>query len=237
MIKRNHKIAIALALTLLTAVGVINTKINMNASPNTGWVQASNGDWNYLKSDGSKTTGWLQDGADWYYFWSNGEMATGWLQSNGTWYYLNSNGAMATDTVVNGYYINSDGAWTTRPSGNIYTGAKIRDKVRSLGFADSQYGGLILNPNGANGRDQDNILAFSVWNDNRDMNLTIYATNSEVKQKVPTILNWILPTQGSYLNSILEDPNLKSQTLELDGRTITIESQQRFLGITFGPIK
>ncbi|OOM05674.1 autolysin [Clostridium saccharobutylicum] len=225
-------------LTLLLGV-VLSTNfiIQANASSNAGWVQASNGSWNYNKADGSKTTGWLQDGKDWYYFWSDGSMATGWVQSNGTWYYLTSNGTMATDTVVNGYYVNSTGAYTTRPNGNIYTGAEIKEKVRSLGFFDGKYGGLILNPNGTNGLAQNDYLDFSVWNDSRDMNLTILNTNSEVDKKIRTIFNWILPTQGNTLYSIGDDQNCKSQTLELDGRTVTIDVQQRFMSITFGPIK
>jgi hypothetical protein len=95
---------------------------------------------------------------------------------------------------------------------------------------------MALNPNGV-GRDEDDYMAFATLSGGKDMNLTILCTNSEVEQKVPVILNWILPTQGKYLNSVLEDSNLKSQTLELDGRTVTINSQQRFLSVTFGPIK
>jgi hypothetical protein len=234
--KRNKKIIAGIMCMLaLGIVGTMASKLNLSASSSTGWVQSANGSWNYNKVDGSKSTGWVQDGADWYYFWSNGEMATGWVQSSGTWYYLTSNGAMATNTVVDGCYLNSTGAWTTRPSGDIYTGAEIKDKVRSLGFLDKN-GGMALNPNGV-GRDQDDYMAFSTLSGTKDMSLTILCTNSEVEQKVPIILNWILPTQGKYLNSVLEDSNLKSQTLELDGRTITINSQQRFLTVTFGPIK
>lgn len=235
MIKRNNKI-IAGILCAVIAVGVVTTKINMDASSAIGWVQASNGAWNYNKQDGSKTTGWLQDGKDWYYFWSDGSMATGWVQAGGNWYYLTSNGAMATDTVVDGYYLNSTGAWTTRPSGDIYTGAEIKDKVRSLGFADEN-GGMTLNPNGVSGSDQTDYMAFNTLSGKNDMSLMILCTNSEVEHKTRTILNWILPTQGNTLYSILDDTNLKSQTLELDGRTVTIDSQQRYLGVIFGPIK
>ena len=32
-----------------------------------GWVQAADGTWSYNKADGTKATGWLQDGATWYY--------------------------------------------------------------------------------------------------------------------------------------------------------------------------
>jgi hypothetical protein len=234
MIKRNNKI-IAGILCAVIAVGVVTTKINMDASSAIGWVQASNGAWNYNKQDGSKTTGWLQDGKDWYYFWSDGSMATGWVQAGGNWYYLTSNGAMATDTVVDGYYLNSTGAWTTRPSGDIYTGAKIRDKVRSLGFMDKN-GGMALNPNGV-GRDQDDYMAFDTLSGGKDMGLMILNSNSDVDKKIRTIFNWILPTQGNTLYAIGDDKNCKSQTLELDGRTVTIDVQQRYISFTFGPIK
>ncbi len=224
-------------LTLLLGL-VLSTNfiIQANASSAKGWVQSSTGAWSYTKTDGTKATGWLKDGIDWYYFWSNGEMATGWVQGNGTWYYLASNGAMATNTVVDGCYLDANGAWTSRPSGNIYTGAEIKDKVRTLGFLDEN-GGMTLNPNGVSGSDQTDYMCFNVLSGKNDMSIGILCTNSEVEQKVPVILNWILPTQGNYLNSVLSDSNLKSQTLELDGRTVTINSQQRFLSVAFGPIK
>ena len=236
--KRNKKIIAGIMCMLaLGMVGTMASRLNLSASSSAGWLQSSTGAWNYNKADGSKSTGWVQDGADWYYFWSDGSMATGWVQGNGTWYYLTSSGAMATDTVVNGSYVDANGAWTTRPSGDIYTGAKIKDKIYSLGFFNGNYGGYRLNPNGVSGRDQDDYMAFATLSGGKDMNLTILNSNSDVDKKIRTIFNWILPTQGNTLYAIGDDKNCKSQTLELDGRTVTIEVQQRYISFTFGPIK
>jgi len=97
----------------------------------TGWVQATDGTWSYNKADGTKATGWLQNGATWYYLnatgtmatgWVNdkgtwyylngsGAMLTGWVNDNGTWYYLNGSGAMLSNTVVDGYKLGTSGAW------------------------------------------------------------------------------------------------------------------------------
>jgi glucan-binding YG repeat protein len=103
----------------------------------TGWVQLSDGTWNYydatgnkvvnnwvnaggvwyyLKADGVMATGWVNDNGTWYYLKSSGAMATGWVNDNGTWYYLNTSGAMATGWVNdNGtwYYLNTSGAMAT----------------------------------------------------------------------------------------------------------------------------
>lgn len=97
----------------------------------TGWVQAADGTWSYVNTDGTKATGWLNDKGTWYYLKSDGVMATGWLNDNGTWYYLNASGAMQTgwlndngtwyylstsgamlsNTTVDGYVLGSSGAW------------------------------------------------------------------------------------------------------------------------------
>ena len=102
----------------------------------TGWVQNTDGTWNYLNADGTKVTGWLQspasglwyymdangvmmsngwikDNGTWYYLNADGSMKTGWLNDNGTWYYLQSNGAMATGWLNDKgtwYYLNASGA-------------------------------------------------------------------------------------------------------------------------------
>ena len=44
-----------------------------------GWAKATDGTWSYQKADGTKATGWLQDGAAWYYLNATGTMATGWV--------------------------------------------------------------------------------------------------------------------------------------------------------------
>jgi hypothetical protein len=96
-----------------------------------GWAKATDGTWTFVKADGTKATGWLQDGAAWYYLNATGTMATGWVNDKGTWYYLNGSGAMLTgwvndggswyylagsgamlsNTVVDGYKLGASGAW------------------------------------------------------------------------------------------------------------------------------
>ncbi|MBQ9228774.1 MAG: N-acetylmuramoyl-L-alanine amidase family protein [Eubacterium sp.] len=94
------------------------------------WKKNGN-NWNYLNSDGSKKTGWVQDKGKWYYLDKNGNMKTGWVQSGGKWYYMNTNGDMRTGWVKDKgewYYLNSDGA--------MATGAKIIDG-KTYGFDNS----------------------------------------------------------------------------------------------------
>ncbi|MDR3594391.1 N-acetylmuramoyl-L-alanine amidase family protein [Clostridium sp.] len=96
-----------------------------------GWIKNIDGTWSYAKADGTKATGWVQDGAAWYYLkadgimatgWQNiggtwyylkasGAMQTGWINDNGIWYYCNASGAMLADTTVDGYLLGSNGAW------------------------------------------------------------------------------------------------------------------------------
>ncbi|WP_294155894.1 cadherin-like beta sandwich domain-containing protein [uncultured Clostridium sp.] len=92
---------------------------NKNESSNSngiGWVKTDNG-WQYkdesgkilkkqwlydkeqgvycyLKEDGYRATGWLQDDGKWYLLDSKGAMLTGWQFTGGKWYYLNSDGSM-----------------------------------------------------------------------------------------------------------------------------------------------
>ena len=88
-----------------------------------GWVENSNGTWSFVKADGTKATGWLDDNGNWYYFDSVGNMLTGWQNVNGTWYYLNP--------VSNGYkgamqtgWLNDRGTWYyLNPVSNGYKGA------------------------------------------------------------------------------------------------------------------
>jgi hypothetical protein len=97
-----------------------------------GWAKATDGTWTFVKADGTKATGWYQDGATWYYLGATGTMATGWQNVGGTWYYLagsgamvtgwftdatgtwyytNASGAMLANTVVDGYKLGASGAW------------------------------------------------------------------------------------------------------------------------------
>lgn len=234
--KKNYLKCIFGALLSLNLIITPVSADTVKSSVGIGWVQ-QNGAWTYVKSDGSNATGWIQDGVDWYYFWSNGQMATGWVQAGGNWYYMTGSGAMASNTVVDGYYLNASGAWTSRPSGEIRTGAQIKEKVSSLGCVQDKYGSLKFNPNSNSDDDEHDYMGFGTWSDDRDMNLTIYRTNADIDNKIRTILNWILPTKGNTLYSTIDVKGLQSQTLELDGRTVIINVQPRYLSITFRPIK
>jgi len=95
------------------------------------WTKNTDGAWSYVKTDGTKATGWFQDGSIWYYLntngimvtgWQNvggswyyinmsGAMQTGWINDNGTWYYCDASGVMLANTIVDGYVLGANGAW------------------------------------------------------------------------------------------------------------------------------
>lgn len=107
-----------------------------------------------LKSGGSQTAKWQQEGAKWYFvkndgnraanewmtidgadYWfdSDGTMATGWRHySNDAWYYFKSGGAMASSTWVESdgqwFYLGADGAMmknTVTPDGYTLDAAGV----------------------------------------------------------------------------------------------------------------
>jgi hypothetical protein len=87
------------------------TATTTSAVTTTGWAKATNGTWSFVKVDGTKATGWYQDGTAWYYLNAAGIMQTGWINDNGTWYYCNGSGAMLANTTVDGYVLGASGAW------------------------------------------------------------------------------------------------------------------------------
>ena len=76
-----------------------------------GWIKDNNRNWSYIKTDGTKTTGWLNDGGTWYYLNSEGLMQTGWINDDGSWYYCNTSGVMLANTTIDGYVLGNSGAW------------------------------------------------------------------------------------------------------------------------------
>ncbi|MZK49038.1 hypothetical protein [Clostridium beijerinckii] len=190
---------------------------------------------NFAIQANAETAGWYNNNGTWYYYYSDGSMVTGWVQSSGKWYYMLNDGSMAVNTKVNSYYLDNDGAWSTNAPSTVYNGANIKTKLYGLGFVDKN-GGLTLNPYGASGGANFAQMGFTVGSGDRDMTLNIYQSNSDVDKKVKTILNWILPTQGDYLYSVLDTNGLKSQTLELDGRTVNIRVQSYGIAIDFSPM-
>ena len=68
--------------------------------------------WYYINDDGSKYTGWRQDGNKTYYYDSEGRLAQGAKKIEKYWYYFNGNGAMYTGWRQDGtkkYYYNAEG--------------------------------------------------------------------------------------------------------------------------------
>ena len=88
--------------------------------------QQEGAQWSFVKNDGNRAANeWMTiDGAD-YWFDSDGTMATGWRHySNDAWYYFKSGGAMASSTWVESdgqwFYLGADGAMmknTVTPDG------------------------------------------------------------------------------------------------------------------------
>lgn len=133
---------------------------------------------------------------------------------------------------------NSGGTSTSNTTQTIYTGSEVKQKIldSNLGFA-KLYSGLTLNPYGPQADSKFTTLEYTVGTGNRDMSLSIYQSSPEVDQKIKTILNMILPTQGSKLYSILDTPGLTTQTIELDSRTILIRVENYGLIVDFSPIR
>lgn len=118
-----------------------------------------------------------------------------------------------------------------------HTANHVKQQLYDLGFVDGEYGGTILNPYGPEGNDKFTQLELSKGTGDRDMTLAMFHDSPEIDQKVRTILNIILPTQGNTLYSILDTPGLTNRTVELDGRTIKIRVENYGLLVDFGPIK
>lgn len=78
-----------------------------------GWIQNSDGTWNYNHNGNLFKDTWLHlNSQNWYYFKEDGTMATGWIKTgSGDWYYLYSDGSMASNTVIDGYRLNASGQW------------------------------------------------------------------------------------------------------------------------------
>ncbi|MBN1075602.1 N-acetylmuramoyl-L-alanine amidase family protein [Clostridium botulinum] len=115
-----------------------------------GWNQAADGTWTFVKADGIKATGWLQDGANWYLLNEAGIMQTGWQTVGGTWYYLAGNGAMQTGWQnINGawYFLQGSGAMQTgwiNDNGTWY----FADGSGKM-LANTTVNGYVLGANGA----------------------------------------------------------------------------------------
>ena len=82
--------------------------IKSNGEKTTGWLDID-GNWYYFKNDGKMVTGLEKIGDFWYYFEESGYMATGWKSINNNWYYFYESGEMATNTSIGNWIIDSNG--------------------------------------------------------------------------------------------------------------------------------
>lgn len=120
---------------LVKAPYLVTTGINANTTSKTeGWIQKTNGRWQFLRNGKPVEHDWVKDNGkwyyldkfgdmhsggwyhlkgSWYYFNHSGEMNEGWLYYNKKWYYnIPGSGAMAYEWVQDGekwYYLQGDG--------------------------------------------------------------------------------------------------------------------------------
>lgn len=214
--------------------------LNDNGIMTTGWVYTG-GHWYYLHNGGDMATGWVNDNGTWYFLEKSGVMTTGWLYTGGNWYYLRNNGAMVTGWIEDGgnkYFLTSSGAWDSskKPEQQkIYTGNEVQQKLYGLGFTNYN-SGLKYNPYGANGDNAYNYASFKVNSGDVDMSMMIYASDADFDQKLKTAFSYILPLSGDKLYTILDNPNVGSQSINLDGRTISINVYSYGISLKFSPI-
>lgn len=204
----------------------------------TGWIN-DEGTWYFLKYNGAMQTGWIKVNGLWYFMNRSGAMQTGWIKYGVYWYYLNADGDMAVNTVTpDGYQVGPDGAWDGQPKQPVYNGDAIKHKLYSLGFVDesSQTMSFAVLKQGAG---QDVTLEVGVRGVDPtgcDMDLS-FSVNNPAMDKIKTILNWILPTRGNDLYTMLNNPAVRTVTFELDGRKVILIVEQTYVNIWFGPTK
>jgi len=119
--------------------------------------------------------------------------------------------------------------------GKTYTGNQVKEKLYRLGFVTYNKG-LLYNRYGHDGTRDYDYMSFSNFLHDTDIYLVINNSNLEVDKKIRAICDYILPTQGGTLYAILDTYGLRSQTLQLDGRSISIEITSFGICIDFGPI-
>ena len=92
------------------------TAANAAAGEAGSWQALEDGKWAYVRSDGSRATGWFEAGGKWYFSGEDGVMAaSSWIPSaseEGVFYYVDETGAMMTNAVTpDGYTVDADGKW------------------------------------------------------------------------------------------------------------------------------
>lgn len=119
----------------------------------------------------------------------------------------------------------------------VYTGSQVKQKLYGLGFKESKSGAMIYNTNVSNIYDVSHLYAdFYIEGGEVDMRMGIMNSNPAFDQKLRMVFAYILPSSGGRLYSILDQPNVKSPTLTMDGRKICITIKSYGIDVTFGPI-
>lgn len=103
---------------------------NGGVSVSPGYWVGQDGEWYYIKRDGTKKTGWLQDGERWYFLDVNGGKAfTGWREIEGQMYYFYRENGISE----NGYSYKecelARNMWIREPNGNRH---KVDDRGRKV---------------------------------------------------------------------------------------------------------
>ncbi len=118
-----------------------------------------------------------------------------------------------------------------------YTGAKVQKKLYNLGFFETTSNGAEYNKFGKGGNSTGTYATFYSKSGDTDIALNIYNSDTAFDQKLKTLFGYILPNSSSRLYSIIDNPNVKSQTLTLDGRNVQIIVEGYGITILFSPQK
>lgn len=227
---------------MATGWNLVNGKwyyLNSSGDMTTGWV-STGGSWHYFNQNGDNAIGWILYNGKWYYLNPSGVMATGWVSTGGKWYYLYANGQIATNTTTPDFYVvGADGAWDGKSKvvpKPVYNGIEISNRLSGLGFVSGFW------QTWTEGNDTQYIQYNLPCRDNMydfegpfDMKLSFTVNNPEM-DKIKTILNWIIPTRANDLYDMLNNPTIRVETYELDGRTVTLDVGKAIISMTFSPI-
>lgn len=222
-----------------TALTVNSDSFNTSTDTdsNNGW-KTINGQ-NYFYKNGCPQTGWIKSDNYWYYLGPDGIMRIGWIQVNGKWYYLYNDGKMATNTTIDNYYVDNNGVWTGSSSANNTSSgngvgisySELNNRVQSLGYSQKKYfpAGYGFSAGYGYYWKYNSYGDISVYDDM--FNIVLKKNDAEYHQANKQIFNWLLPTQGDYLDNIL-CTNPSNQTLTLDGRTVKIKMLDNGISVT-----
>ena len=153
-----------------------------------GWVK-KDGNWYYIKEDGTNATGWIYVDGNYYFMDPNGVMQTGWKKVQGKWYYLKPNGAMATGWITDEgerYYLNPETGevtvgWLQLSDGWHYFNTKGEEgnvTIDDTHFPDAAFRNALKNEE--IDRDQNNKLSMEEINAITESYLIILHTTGTI---------------------------------------------------------